>query len=164
MVFDISSLIAVPVDFQPYPFPPIPIELIRCIFELAASHDIVTGYSILLISSDVRRWIHPIVYETIEIFGLRRLVDFEIIFAEQSLLATSVRNLALYDDTPGDILPSTSLFLDGSFFPRILILCRGVRRLAVNYIRGIPSVEGPQPYELTIRRCLSDRLFFSEKC
>lgn len=151
MRFEITSLIAVPIESQPYPFPPIPTELIRYIFELAASHDIDTGHSILLVSSDVCRWIHPIVYETIEIFGLSRMIDFASIFAEQCLLATSVRNLSLFDDTPGDVLPF-SLSLDGSFIPQILKLCRGVRRLAVNYIRGIPSVDGPQPYELTIRR------------
>lgn len=151
MKINISSLIAVPVESQPYPFPSIPTELIRCILEVAASHHVDTGHSILLVSSDVRRWVHPIVYETIEIFGLRRMIDFAAIFTGQSLLATSVRNLSLYDDTPGDILPF-SIPLDGSFFAQILKLCRGVRRLAVNYIRGIPSVDGPQPYELTIRR------------
>ncbi|KAF8484185.1 hypothetical protein JB92DRAFT_3030845 [Gautieria morchelliformis] len=133
-MFDISSLIAVPVEPQPRPFPPLPVELIRCIFEHAAYLDGDTGHVFLLVSSAVRRWIHPIVYETIEIFGLLRMVNFAAIFAGQTLLATSVRNLLL------------------SFFPQILTLCRGVRRLAFNYIRGIPSLDGPQPYELTIRR------------
>jgi hypothetical protein len=150
-MFDLSSLIAVPVEFQPHPFPPLPVELIRCIFEHAAYLHGDTGYVFLLVSSDVRRWIHPIVYETIEIFGLLRMVDFAAIFAGQTLLATSVRNLLLYDDTPGDMLPP-SCSPDSSFFPQILTLCRGVRRLAFNYIRGIPSIDGPQPYELTIRR------------
>ncbi|KAF8576865.1 hypothetical protein K439DRAFT_1622549 [Ramaria rubella] len=151
MILDFSFLIAVPLHTLPSPFPPLPIEIVRGILELAASKDSTTAYSLLLVSTDVRRWIHPIVYETIEIFGLRKMMDFAAIFSGQTLLATSVRNLLLYDDTTGNFV-SQALDNDASFLPQILLLCRGVRRLAINYIRGVPIVDGLKPYELTVRR------------
>lgn len=150
MAFYISSLFALPLTIQP--FPPLPVELICCIFEFAAWQDLSTALSLCLVSSTARRWVHPITFETVEIFGLRRMTGFAAIFAKQTLLATSVRNLSLYDDTPGDwVRHSTPL--DHLLFPKILGLCRGVRRVAINYIRGIPPVDGLRPFELTIRRC-----------
>ena len=152
MDFNITSLIAVPLASYPYPFPDLPIELIRTIFEIAAWQHMRTARSFLLVSTPVQQWVHPIVYKTVEIFGLQRMIHFAAIFAEQPLLATSVRNLTLYDDTPGDFV-SPALALDSSStISAILALCSGVRRLAVNYIRGIPTVDGPKPYELIVRR------------
>jgi hypothetical protein len=152
MRFQITSWFTLPLKYQRPPFIPLPVELIWYILQFAASEDFNTGLSLCLVSSDVRRQIHPIIYETVEIFGLRRMTDFAAIFANQSLLATSVRNLTLYDDTPGDWIRNSQP-LDHLLFPKILGLCRGIRRLAINYIRGIPPVDGPQPFELTIRRC-----------
>ncbi|KAF8509600.1 hypothetical protein BU17DRAFT_98784 [Hysterangium stoloniferum] len=150
---------------KPVPFTPLPTELVRTIFELAAHHHRPTGRALLLVSRPVRRWVHPIVYATVEIFTLRRMIAFREVFSGEEaafagerggggadrLLARSVRNLAVCDDTTGDF---TAVKCAKAVVEDIVRMCSGVRRLALNYTRGITAVDGPAPYELTIRRGL----------
>jgi len=144
------------------PFTPLPIELVRLVLEYAASTNIggKPPYQIQLTSRCVRRWTYPILYETLEIFGLRRMIQFATIFCSpitpsSILIGSIVKNLSLFDDTTGDFvhLSNAADALDNNtFMVRILETCKSVQRLAINYIRGIPNVDGLTPFELTVRR------------
>ncbi|KIJ34848.1 hypothetical protein M422DRAFT_782735 [Sphaerobolus stellatus SS14] len=147
------------------PYTPLPTELVRIILEIAASTKDSNGkapYSLQLTSRLVRRWTHPILFHTLEIFGLLRMINFADIFCSEDsessvLLSTSVKNLSLFDDTTGDFvhLSNAAAALDNNrFMVDILEVCQGVKRLAVNYIRGIPVAYGAKPFELTVRRGL----------
>lgn len=144
------------------PFPrTLPPELVRAIFEYTASTS-PAPFSLQLVNHTIRAWTHPLLYATLEIFGLQRMINFsQVYFSDlagcRALLGKSVKDLSLFDDTTGDFvhLATAAAALDNNaFMGRILEMCKGVRRLAVNYIRGIPRVVGATPKELTIRRGL----------
>ncbi|KAF9017732.1 hypothetical protein BDZ89DRAFT_1074573 [Hymenopellis radicata] len=58
------------------PFPDIPIDIARLIFETAVWDDGTTAYSLVLVSKVVREWIDPILYNSVTLYTKSQLVAF----------------------------------------------------------------------------------------
>jgi len=124
-------------------FPPLPIELVRCILEVAAAGSRSTAVTLSLVSKDVRSWTQSILYHTVILSTPQQLALFHTVtLIIDPTVARHVTNLFLRSMS----IPS------GFHALGVLRACSNVKRLVVDAIFRQPSVDEshswPKPWEV----------------
>ncbi|KAI0374124.1 hypothetical protein BV20DRAFT_962101 [Pilatotrama ljubarskyi] len=111
----------------PFVFSNLPVELVRDILEHAAHSDRATARNLTLVSSAVRRWTDPILYDTVVLATARSLRAFVAAIANKpaDFMSTCVRNLGIFTLGPVQSIN------------RVLTACAGVQSLACGF--SLPS-------------------------
>lgn len=111
----------------PFVFSNLPVELVRDILEHAALSDRATARHLTLVSSAVRHWADPILYNTVVLSSTRALRAFLAAIANKctEFIRTCVHNLGIFT-----IGPIQSI-------DRVLNACAGVKTLACGF--SLPS-------------------------
>ncbi|KAI0675217.1 hypothetical protein C8Q78DRAFT_965094 [Trametes maxima] len=111
----------------PFVFSNLPVELVRDVFEHAAHSDRTTARNLTLVSSSVKHWTDPILYDTVVLSTARSLRAFVAAIANKpsEFVHSRVRNLGIF--TPG---PMQSIDC-------VLSACGGVQSLACGF--SLPS-------------------------
>ncbi|KAI0355563.1 hypothetical protein OH77DRAFT_295958 [Trametes cingulata] len=111
----------------PFVFSNLPVELVRDILEHAAHSDRATARNLTLVSSAVRRWTDPILYDTVVLSTARSLRAFVAAIANKpsDFMSTCVRNLGIFTLGPVQSID------------RVLTACAGVQSLACGF--SLPS-------------------------
>ncbi|KAF9017742.1 hypothetical protein BDZ89DRAFT_369453 [Hymenopellis radicata] len=117
------------------PFPDIPIDIARLIFETAAWDHGTTAYSLVLVSKDVREWIDPILYHSVALCTGSQLVAFRdsmISRNDSVFFSRAVKVLCIGDRSTGILKypdpPVDDMWLQAR---AVLKACTGVKCLAV---------------------------------
>ncbi|KAI0930427.1 hypothetical protein AcW1_009123 [Taiwanofungus camphoratus] len=113
-----SSAISLPIIFSN-----LPTELLRDIFEHAAQSDPATARKLTLVSSAVRHWTDPILYNTVILSSAKSLRSFLAAIAKKpsDFVRTRVKHLGIFALGPVQTID------------RILNACRGVQSLACGF-------------------------------
>ncbi|KAF8525858.1 hypothetical protein BU17DRAFT_83364 [Hysterangium stoloniferum] len=124
-------------------FPPLPIELVRAILEVAAAGSRSTAVALSLVSKDVHSWTKPILYHTVILSTPQQLASFHnVTLTTDPTVARHVTNLFFRSMS----IPS------GFHALRILSACSNVKRLVVDALFRYPSVDErhswPKPWEV----------------
>ncbi|KAF8591146.1 hypothetical protein K439DRAFT_1062281 [Ramaria rubella] len=124
-------------------FPPLPIELVRYIIELAAAQHRTIAFRLSLVSRIVREWTTPILYSAVILPNAERLSLFHsLLLSGRSSIAMHVTNLALRS------MSTTS----GGRAAEVLSRCTRVERLVVDslYRQHVvdQSLPWPTPWEV----------------
>ncbi|CDO74458.1 hypothetical protein BN946_scf184979.g13 [Trametes cinnabarina] len=111
----------------PFSFSNLPVELVRDIFEHAAHADRATARNLTLVSSTVRHWTDPILYDTVVLSTTRSLRAFVAAIANKpsEFVRSHVRNLGIFTLGPVQSID------------RVLKACAGVHSLACGF--SLPS-------------------------
>ncbi|KAH9858812.1 hypothetical protein C2E23DRAFT_718147 [Lenzites betulinus] len=118
----------------PFVFSNLPVELVRDVFEHAARDDRATARTLTLVSSAVKQWTDPILYDTVVLSTARALKAFVAAITSKpaSFARTRVRNLGIFT-----IGPMQSI-------DRVLAACAGVQSLACGFsLPAYIQVRGP---------------------
>ncbi|KAH9935488.1 uncharacterized protein B0H18DRAFT_975902 [Fomitopsis serialis] len=113
-------------------FSNLPAELLRDIFEHAAA-DLATARTLSLVSSAVRRWTEPLLYQTVVLSSSRSLRSFLTAVCNKpaDFVRTHVRHLGIFALGPVQSID------------RVLRACRGVDSLACGFnLPGYKQVQG----------------------
>ncbi|KAH9892495.1 hypothetical protein C8Q73DRAFT_666361 [Cubamyces lactineus] len=104
-------------------FSNLPVELVRDILEHAAHSDRATARNLTLVSSAVKRWTDPILYDTVVLSTARSLRAFVAAIANKpsEFMRTRVRNLGIFTLGPVQSID------------RVLKACAGVQSLACGF-------------------------------
>jgi len=116
----------------PLVFSNLPVELLRDIFEHAASSDHATARSLSLVSSAVRHWTDPALFHTVVLSSTRALRSFLDALATRpaDFPQTRVKHLGIFALGPVQTID------------RVLAACRGVQSLACGF--SLPSYKHVQ--------------------
>ena len=116
----------------PLVFSNLPVELVRDIFEHAAHSDRATARNLTLVSSAVRHWTDPILYNTVILSSARSLRAFLTAIANKpaDFVRTRIHNLGIFTVGPVQSID------------RVLTACAGVRSLACGF--SLPSYKQSQ--------------------
>ncbi|TFK90587.1 hypothetical protein K466DRAFT_583622 [Polyporus arcularius HHB13444] len=116
----------------PFVFSNLPVELVRDILEHAALSDHATARNLTLVSSAVRHWTDPILYNTVVLSSARSLRAFLAAIANKpsDFVRTRVHNLGIFTVGPVQSID------------RVLTACAGVRSLACGF--SLPSYKQSQ--------------------
>ena len=108
----------------PFVFSNLPVELVRDILEHAAHSDRATARSLTLVSSAVKQWTDPILYDTVVLSTARSLRSFIAAIANKpsEFVRTRVRNLGIFTLGPVQSID------------RVLAACAGVQRAELNWV------------------------------
>ncbi|KAI0769711.1 hypothetical protein BD413DRAFT_477086 [Trametes elegans] len=111
----------------PFVFSNLPVELVRDILEHAAHSDRATARNLTLVSSAVRQWTDPILYDTVVLSTAHSLRAFVAAIANKpsEFVRTRVRNLGIFTLGPVQTID------------RVLTACAGVHSLACGF--SLPS-------------------------
>ncbi|KAI8993104.1 hypothetical protein BD414DRAFT_412960 [Trametes punicea] len=111
----------------PFVFSNLPVELVRDILEHAAHSDRATARNLTLVSSAVKHWTDPILYDTVVLSTARSLRAFVAAIANKpsEFVRTHVRNLGIFTLGPVQSID------------RVLKACAGVQSLACGF--SLPS-------------------------
>ncbi|KAI0630268.1 hypothetical protein C8Q77DRAFT_1064079 [Trametes polyzona] len=111
----------------PFVFSNLPVELVRDILEHAAHSDRTTARNLTLVSSAVKQWTDPILYDTVVLSTARSLRAFVAAIANKpsEFVRTRVRNLGIFTLGPVQSID------------RVLAACAGVQSLACGF--SLPS-------------------------
>ncbi|KAI0819988.1 hypothetical protein BC628DRAFT_1413382 [Trametes gibbosa] len=111
----------------PFLFANLPVELVRDVFEHAAHSDRATARTLTLVSSAVKQWTDPVLYDTVVLSTASSLKAFlaAITGKPAEFARTRVRNLGIFT-----IGPMQSI-------DRVLAACPGVQSLACGF--SVPS-------------------------
>ncbi|OJT06344.1 hypothetical protein TRAPUB_2806 [Trametes pubescens] len=111
----------------PFVFSNLPVELVRDILEHAAHSDRATARNLTLVSSAVKQWTDPILYDTVVLSTARSLRAFIAAIANKpsEFVRTRVRNLGIFTLGPVQSID------------RVLAACGGVQSLACGF--SLPS-------------------------
>ncbi|KAF9017741.1 hypothetical protein BDZ89DRAFT_1074585 [Hymenopellis radicata] len=134
------------------PFPDIPIDIARLLFETAAWEHRPTARSLVLVSKVVRQWIEPMLYYSVALCTSSNLVAFHYsIFSrnDDAFFSRTVKVLCIGNRDTGALAslihPAEQIWTCAR---AVLEVCTGVQRLAIWLIgrelelRHLPAVSG----------------------
>ncbi|KAF8912688.1 hypothetical protein CPB85DRAFT_1301133 [Mucidula mucida] len=119
------------------PFPDIPLDIARLLFETAAWEHPPTAYSLALVSKVVRRWIDPLLYYSVTLGTSASLVAFHHSITmrhNDAFFSRTVKVLCIGSRTsgtlglPSDIYPVERIW---ACVRAVLDVCTGAQRLAL---------------------------------
>ncbi|PCH43650.1 hypothetical protein WOLCODRAFT_18489 [Wolfiporia cocos MD-104 SS10] len=114
-------------------FSNLPAELLRDIFEHAATSDPATARTLTLVSSAARHWVDPILYETVVLSSARSLRSFLTAISQRpaDFVRNTVKHLGIFALGPVQSID------------RVINACRGVQSLACGFhLPGYKQVQG----------------------
>ncbi|KAH9839523.1 uncharacterized protein C8Q71DRAFT_516033 [Rhodofomes roseus] len=118
---------------EPLVFSNLPAELLRDVFEHAAALDPATARTLSLVSSAVRHWTEPLLYETVVLSSSRSLRSFLAAVSSKpaGFVRTRVKHLGIFALGPVQSID------------RVLNACEGVDSLACGFnLPGYKQVQG----------------------
>jgi hypothetical protein len=81
------------------PFPPLPVELVRCLLEVTAQEDKPTSLALAHVSRTVQQWIRPIIYHTVVLVSENQIHFFRrTLQGPNTILGAIVRRLFIKDE------------------------------------------------------------------
>ncbi|KAJ7241610.1 hypothetical protein C8J57DRAFT_1560823 [Mycena rebaudengoi] len=120
---------------------PLPLDLEREIFEMAANRHPETIPALLLVEQRVLRWIEPLLYRTLVFIDHESPRDPAAFCSESAKLAKYVQNMLIWAAPPR-----------ADFALRVLSSCSGIRKLVLfgPYPTMLPALDKMQLRQLTV--------------